>query len=93
MKRVEADEMWSLFCPNEAKPLFDSYGEKFNQLYEEYERIPGKPKKVVKARVVWQAILESQIETGTPYMMYKVSNAINIINRIIVKLNLTIYIR
>jgi ribonucleotide reductase alpha subunit len=60
-----------LFSPNEAKPLFDNYGEKFNALYLEYEKTPGKPKKIVKARTIWQAILESQTETGTPYMLYK----------------------
>jgi ribonucleoside-diphosphate reductase alpha subunit len=71
MHRVENDADWSLFCPNEAKALFDNYGEKFNEIYAEFEKTPGKAKKVVKARAVWQAILESQTETGTPYMLFK----------------------
>ncbi|MFN5323320.1 MAG: ribonucleoside-diphosphate reductase subunit alpha [Bacteroidota bacterium] len=70
MKRVEAEGDWSLFCPNEAPGLADCYGEEFEALYERYER-EGKARKVVKARELWTAILESQIETGTPYMLYK----------------------
>jgi ribonucleoside-diphosphate reductase alpha chain len=64
MRRVEADADWPLFCPNECKELFNSYGEKFDRLFEEFERTPGKPKKVVKARSIWEKILESQTETG-----------------------------
>jgi ribonucleoside-diphosphate reductase alpha chain len=70
MERVEADGEWSLFCPNEAPGLADCYGEKFRALYAQYES-EGRARKVVKAQELWFAILESQIETGTPYMLYK----------------------
>jgi ribonucleoside-diphosphate reductase alpha chain len=70
MKRVEADEEWSLFCPNEAPGLADCYGEEFEKLYEKYEK-EGRARKVVKAQELWFEILESQTETGTPYMLYK----------------------
>ncbi len=70
MKRVEAEGDWSLFCPNEAPGLADCYGAEFEALYEKYER-EGKARRVVKARELWTVILESQIETGTPYMLYK----------------------
>jgi len=70
MQRVEADALWSLFCPNEAKGLHLKYGAEFKELYEEYEAA-GKFKKQIKARDLWTAILQSQIETGTPYMCYK----------------------
>ncbi|RAV29697.1 ribonucleoside-diphosphate reductase subunit alpha [Sinomicrobium soli] len=70
MKRVEQDGEWTLMCPNECPGLFDSYGEEFEQKYEGYEAA-GKGRKTVKARELWEKILESQIETGTPYMLYK----------------------
>ncbi len=70
MKRVEADGDWSLFCPNEAPGLHECWGEEFERLYESYERL-GRARKVVKAQKLWYAILDSQIETGTPYMLYK----------------------
>ncbi|MCS6832485.1 MAG: ribonucleoside-diphosphate reductase subunit alpha [Flammeovirgaceae bacterium] len=70
MKRVEANEEWSLFCPNEAPGLYDVYGEAFERLYEKYER-EGRARRVIKAQDLWFAILESQIETGTPYMLFK----------------------
>lgn len=70
MKRVEANKEWSLFDPNEAPGLADVYGEEFERLYEKYER-EGRARKVVKAQELWFAILESQVETGTPYMLYK----------------------
>ncbi|HMT28588.1 MAG TPA: ribonucleoside-diphosphate reductase subunit alpha [Bacteroidia bacterium] len=70
MKRVEEEGDWSLFCPNEAPGLADCYGAEFETLYTNYEK-EGKARKVVKARELWTAILESQIETGTPYMLYK----------------------
>ncbi len=70
MKRVEANEDWSLFCPHEAKGLEDCYGAQFEQLYEQYEAA-GKARKVVPARELWNAILEAQIETGTPYILCK----------------------
>ena len=70
MKRVENNEEWSLFCPNEAPGLADCYGDEFEKLYEKYER-EGKFRKQVKAQDLWFEIMESQMETGTPYMMYK----------------------
>ena len=70
MKRVEENGNWSLFCPNEAPGLTTSWGEEFEKLYEKYER-EGKAIKTVKAQELWFAILESQIETGTPYILYK----------------------
>ncbi len=70
MKRVEANEEWSLFCPHEAPGLADCYGEEFEKLYEKYER-EGKYRKQVKAQDLWFEVLESQMETGTPYMLYK----------------------
>lgn len=70
MKRVKANGNWSLFCPNEAPGLYETYGEEFEKLYEKYES-EGKARKTVKAQELWFAVLDSQIETGTPYMLYK----------------------
>ena len=70
MKRVHADGAWSLFCPNEAPGLADCWGEEFEALYAKYER-EGRAKKVVQAQNLWYAILQAQIETGNPYMLYK----------------------
>jgi ribonucleoside-diphosphate reductase alpha subunit len=70
MKRVENNEMWSLFCPNEAPGLADVWGEDFERLYEKYEK-EEKFRKQIKAQDLWFEILESQIETGTPYILYK----------------------
>lgn len=70
MKRVEAEGQWSLFCPNEAPGLADCYGTEFEMLYTRYEQ-EGKARKTIPARELWAAIIESQIETGTPYMLYK----------------------
>ncbi len=70
MKRVQEDGEWTLMCPNECPHLFDTYGEEFEKLYEGYEKV-GKGRKTIKARDLWEKILESQIETGTPYMLYK----------------------
>ncbi len=70
MKRVQEDGEWTLMCPNECPHLFDTYGEEFEKLYEGYEQV-GKGRKTIKARDLWEKILESQIETGTPYMLYK----------------------
>jgi ribonucleoside-diphosphate reductase alpha chain len=70
MKRVQSDENWSLFCPNEAKGLSGVYGEEFEKLYQEYEK-KGLARKTVKARHLWTEILKAQIETGTPYILYK----------------------
>ncbi|WP_417352522.1 ribonucleoside-diphosphate reductase subunit alpha [Flavobacterium alkalisoli] len=70
MKRVEEDAKWTLMCPNECPGLYDVYGEEFEKMYESYEAA-GKGRKTIKARELWEKILESQIETGTPYMLYK----------------------
>jgi len=70
MERVKADADWSLFDPNEAPGLFDLYGAKFEALYHQYEQ-EGRARKVIKARELWNAVLESQVETGTPYILYK----------------------
>jgi len=70
MKRVEANENWSLFCPHEAPGLADCHGEEFERLYEKYEK-EGRAREVIKAQELWFEILESQIETGTPYILYK----------------------
>jgi ribonucleoside-diphosphate reductase alpha chain len=70
MKRVEASEDWSLFCPNEAPGLSECWGAEFEALYTQYEE-EGKARKTVPARELWAAILDAQIETGTPYMLYK----------------------
>jgi len=70
MQRVEENARWSLFDPNEAPRLYDTYGDEFAALYQQYEK-EGKFRKQVKARDLWNAILEAQIETGTPYMCYK----------------------
>ena len=70
MKRLEANQDWSLFCPNEAPGLADVYGDEFEALYEKYER-EGKARCSVPIQKVWLAIIKSQVETGTPYMLYK----------------------
>jgi len=70
MKRVEADGDWSLFCPNEAPGLSDCFGDQFEALYEQYES-EGKARKKIRAQELWFAILDAQIETGTPYLLYK----------------------
>jgi ribonucleoside-diphosphate reductase alpha subunit len=70
MKRVEQGGNWSLFCPDKARGLSDVYGEEFEALYEKYEK-EGLANKVVPALDIWKAIIKSQSETGTPYMLYK----------------------
>jgi len=70
MKRVEANEDWSLFCPHEAPGLADCWGAEFETLYAKYEA-EGRAKKTVKAQELWFAILDAQVETGTPYLLYK----------------------
>lgn len=70
MKRVEEGGDWSLMCPDECPGLSDCYGAEFEKLYTKYEK-EGKVKKTIKAQDLWFKILESQIETGTPYMLYK----------------------
>ena len=70
MKRVEEGGNWSLFCPDKARGLSDVYGEEFEKLYEKYES-EGLATKTVRAEDIWRAILKSQAETGTPYMLYK----------------------
>jgi len=70
MERVRDDGEWSLMCPNECPGLSDCYGDEFKKLYEKYER-EGKARKTIKAQQLWFAILDAQVETGTPYMLYK----------------------
>ncbi|MDO6736977.1 ribonucleoside-diphosphate reductase subunit alpha [Wenyingzhuangia sp. 2_MG-2023] len=70
MKRVEENSTWTLMCPNECPGLYDTYGEEFEALYTKYET-EGKGRKTIKARELWEKVLEAQIETGNPYMLYK----------------------
>lgn len=70
MRRVESNGNWTLMCPNECPGLSDVYGEEFEKLYTKYE-MEGKGRKEIKAQQLWSAIIESQTETGTPYMLYK----------------------
>jgi len=70
MERVKNDVKWSLFCPHKCPGLADCYGEKFNILYNYYEK-NGKANKTIQARDLWYKILDSQMETGTPYLLYK----------------------
>ena len=70
MERVGSNGVWSLMCPHECPGLDETYGDAFKQLYEKYEK-EQKYRKQIPARKLWQSILESQIETGTPYMLYK----------------------
>jgi ribonucleoside-diphosphate reductase alpha chain len=70
MERVKADSHWTLMCPDECPGLSDVYGEEFNRLYKSYE-ISGNGRKTVKARELWFQILDAQMETGTPYLLYK----------------------
>ena len=70
MSRVENDQDWTLMCPHECPGLADVYGEDFKKLYEHYEA-EGKGRKTIKARQLWFSILDSQMETGTPYILYK----------------------
>ncbi|XP_018802019.1 PREDICTED: ribonucleoside-diphosphate reductase large subunit [Bactrocera latifrons] len=70
MKRVEANEDWSLMCPHKCPGLHEVWGEEFEKLYLKYEQ-EGRANKKVKAQSLWFSIIESQVETGTPYMLYK----------------------
>jgi len=70
MRRVQEDGLWTLMCPNECPGLCDVHSEEFEALYTKYEA-EGKGRKTIKARELWEKIIESQIETGTPYMLYK----------------------
>ncbi len=70
MQRVESNGDWSLFCPHEAPGLHECWGEEFEKLYAQYEQ-EGRARKTVKAQDLWFAILDAQIETGTPYLLYK----------------------
>ena len=70
MERVKTDGYWTLMCPDECPGLSDVYGDKFNELYKKYEE-SGKTRKTVKARELWFQILDAQMETGTPYLLYK----------------------
>ena len=70
MERVKQDTTWSLMCPHECPGLADTWGDEFKALYEKYEK-EGRARKTVNAHQLWFAILQSQTETGTPYMLYK----------------------
>ncbi|MFL5785473.1 MAG: ribonucleoside-diphosphate reductase subunit alpha [Bacteriovoracaceae bacterium] len=70
MKRVETDADWTLMCPNKSPGLADTYGKAFEELYEKYEK-EGRGLKTVKARDLWYKVIQSQIETGMPFMLYK----------------------
>ena len=70
MQRVESNGDWSLFCPNEAPGLADCWGKEFEALYGKYER-EGRARRTIKAQTLWFAILEAQVETGNPYMLFK----------------------
>jgi ribonucleoside-diphosphate reductase alpha subunit len=70
MRRVKANDTWTLMCPDECPGLAEVYGDEFDALYERYERA-GRGRRTVKARDIWYMMLDSQIETGTPYMLYK----------------------
>ena len=70
MERVKASEKWSLFCPNECPGLADVYGDEFQKLYISYEN-SGKARKTINARELWFKVLDAQMETGTPYLLYK----------------------
>lgn len=70
MQRVENDESWSLFCPDQAPGLHEVYGDAFVEKYVQYER-EGKARRTVQARALWRAIVEAEIETGVPYILYK----------------------
>lgn len=70
MKRVQQDRLWSLMCPHQCPGLPECHGKQFEELYEKYEK-EGKYTRQVRAQDLWRAILDSQIETGTPYMLYK----------------------
>ena len=70
MERVLSDGEWSLFCPHECPGLSDTWGEEFNKLYEKYVK-EGRQRKTIMARELWQTILTSQLEVGTPYLLYK----------------------
>ena len=71
MKRVESSGNWTLFCPDEAPGLQDTYGEEFEALYEKYEK-EGRGRTTIKAQALWYKVIEAQIEVGVPYMLYKV---------------------
>jgi len=70
MERVKTNGTWSLFCPNEAPGLANVHGQEFRDLYDKYER-EGKARKTIQAQQLWFAILDAQVETGTPYILYK----------------------
>ena len=71
MERVKENGKWSLFCPNECPGLADVYGDEFKELYEKYEASPSCVRKSINARDLWFKILDAQMETGTPYLLYK----------------------
>lgn len=71
MRRVESDEDWTLMCPAECPGLDSVWGEEFEELYRKYEKQTHRCRRVIRARELWYAILDAQMETGTPYMLYK----------------------
>ena len=71
MKRVDADEQWTLMCPNEAKGLYDCFGEEYEHLYTKYEQDQSKVRGRIQARALWERILDAQTEAGVPYMLFK----------------------
>ena len=70
MQRVKEDSTWTLMCPNECPGLADTHGKDFEKLYKKYEKA-GKGRKTIRARELWEKVVESQVETGTPYILYK----------------------
>ena len=88
---MESDEDWTLMCPDACRGLSDCYGEKFNELYISYER-KNMGTKTMKARDIWFKMLDSQIETGTPYMLYKDACNKKSINKIWAQSNQVIYV-
>ena len=68
MERVQANRIWTLMCPNECKELDECWGDEFKELYERYGR-EGKGRKTIKAQQLWFAVIDSHVETGTPYML------------------------
>jgi ribonucleoside-diphosphate reductase subunit M1 len=88
MKRVEDNGDWSLFCPNEAPGLHEVHSEEFEALYEKYEK-EGRARKTIPAQKLWYAILEAQIETGTPFMLYKdAANCMSSINLFVASIDI-----
>lgn len=90
MKKIKENEDWCLFCPDECPGLSDVYGDEFETLYHKYES-EGREKCKLKARDLWFKVLDSQMETGTPYLLYKDACNKNRINKILEQLKVQIY--